>query len=96
MSLKHTQGPWNMAVNANDKICVWKGASLIAKVEHFPHEGATANALLIAAAPELLEILEKIAEAIDQDDRAGQTHDSHCRVLGQYVNQVLVKARGHK
>ena len=86
--MSHTKGPWHMASNANDKICVWFGASLIAKVEHFPHEGATTNANLIAAAPEMLEALEKIRPLLEASD--GEVWVS----AKELVKKVISKARG--
>lgn len=54
---KHTPGPWRAEVNAmGDKLCIWSGAYPVAIVRD-AHE-QSANARLIAAAPELLEVLK--------------------------------------
>ena len=60
---KHTPGPWQLY--AIDGLDIHEGPTLIATVStwdvHDPDERA-ANAALIAAAPELLEILELVVD----------------------------------
>lgn len=56
MMSKHTSGPWD----AVDQGHVWKNLQLIA-VAH-PGRDAEANARLIAAAPDLLEVLKELEE----------------------------------
>lgn len=55
-----------------------------------------ANANLIAAAPEMLDILEQITKMIDQDSTGGQTYDSFVYASGiqTKIDQVIAKARG--
>ena len=55
-----------------------------------------ANAHLIAAAPQMLELLNKIAELIEQDANGGQDYDSHVYASGilTEVERVLAKVRG--
>lgn len=65
-ALKHTTGPWNIYFNSQDDVVVRKmfdsgfESHVIARVN-----SGFANALLIAAAPELLEALNEIVLAAD-------------------------------
>lgn len=73
MDTKHTPGPWFVSENAvkpalrpyaiysrHDCIC-----DVLSEIEEGPTDRDTANARLIAAAPELLEALEELADLMD-------------------------------
>ncbi len=62
---KGTPGKWEVGKTATqNKTSIWVGGSRIAIIDEFPHIGSTANAHLIAAAPELLEACLKLQEFI--------------------------------
>jgi hypothetical protein len=79
MTLKHTPGPWKLRLGTGvqyDYIIETKGGALIAAYPHY--SGATkkvtkANARLIAAAPELLAIVEAMAFELNMHLSAGNT-----------------------
>lgn len=98
--MKPTKGPWNIQVNASDEICVWRGANRVAKIDHFPHEGATANAYLIAAAPDLLEALKIMTELVGAHLSSSADHsDESLKVMwAEYdlAKQAIAKAEGRE
>lgn len=59
---KHTPGPWTAQPNG----AIWVGDTLISVCAIAPEE-ATANANLIAAAPDLLEALQLVVDKIGTD-----------------------------
>lgn len=85
---EYTAGPWEAAPDG--VISPPAPASPIALAWEIDNEGnslpAFANARLIAAAPEMVEVLKAISERYNTDDRMGG--------LGDWVNQVLAKALG--
>ena len=69
---RHTPGPWKYAGDGSQEVYERKGGFCICRVNHSPafYDGvATANARLIAAAPDLIEALKSLVE-ISDDDRA--------------------------
>lgn len=73
METKHTPGPWNLTTvpfelrNTDDAATIYgpyninEGACMVANISRSPGDDvATANAKLIAAAPELLAKLQKV------------------------------------
>lgn len=63
----HTPGPWwasNLEVGTAPMMMV----KVCNHVSGSNHAEAKANALLIAAAPDLLEVLQKLCEAADDSD----------------------------
>jgi hypothetical protein len=64
MKMNHTPGPWNIApCNMIES----KGGDYICKIDASEGDDHHANARLIAAAPDLLEVCQKLA-AWDQSD----------------------------
>ena len=57
---KHTPGPWRY-VDGYFNCEVRVGNKIVLSYEHNPSDENRANARLVAAAPELLEVLERIA-----------------------------------
>jgi len=94
---KHTPGPWvhnptDEPQNADRHVRVDDGQWLrvIAKVKHGEKDNARANARLIAAAPDLLEVLERLI-AWHENPSA---RVAHCCVCGQtYPDEAWMDAR---
>lgn len=102
---KHTNGPWTAEVIVSDRggwttpvqmISIYAGSVLIAYYTtvtcEFPADDAenAANARLIAAAPELLDILAKALDFIDANSFGG----SDTFELMDECRSVLAKATG--
>ena len=87
---KHTPGPWRVVDSWNDYMVESQNGEEIIWQDG-PHNTPTineANARLIAAAPDLLEALENLADYIDE--RAG---DNECRPL-ENARAAIAKAKG--
>jgi hypothetical protein len=59
-------------------------------------EQEKANARLIAAAPEMLALLERLEDSLTRDACAGDDYDSYTLASGALadISQLLTKARG--
>lgn len=96
MRAKHTPGPWQVNQFDPAQVCVVRGCSPIATMHGTPAEKC-ANALLIAAAPELLDALQGLYEAYF---RAGsplnkdQRHEDRMRLIA--ARAAINKAIGDK
>jgi len=84
MEAKHTPGPWEWDYSVSIK----SGRELVALIYSTPHKNTSldANARLIAAAPELLEALQKIAR-MDY----GNPYASDC---ADVAREAILKATG--
>ena len=100
-SLKHTPGPWMIAepeFGSNKTYVVTceheDEPTLQVLVQDCSLEQSRkmSNARLIAAAPEMLEALERITKLIETDNLI----ESHGRLMGSYLEacQAIEKARG--
>ena len=71
MTRKHTAGPWIVANEDNGTYIRSKSryGGMVASVEAGSQPMRDADARLIAAAPELLEVLSKILEHLSKTDR---------------------------
>lgn len=90
-SAKHTPGPWFVS-HVSDQRCevgtadnpemvtVWGGKC----AKNIPADQVAANALLIAAAPELLEALKALVKVIAPDGNIGKCE--------QFFKEPLLKA----
>lgn len=88
MSAKHTPGPWVVAATADDLIVV--GRQKIASTYEAPGDvWGSANARLIAAAPELLELAYRYLS----DLRFPPQGDSLQRRI-ERARDVILKAKG--
>lgn len=92
MSSKHTPGPWSVAGRmgygylVDPNICVVYGGEGSGRADDGP-----ANALLIAAAPEMLEALKALHAAV----KASKAMEGRKYLdLGIQVNSAIAKAEG--
>jgi hypothetical protein len=100
---KHTPGPWLMARNDchsggmatihhcinNDWIEIWTD-KWCCEGEDLTEERMEANAMLMLAAPDLLEALEGLLHAYEDPGNAGSTHDDKVAA----ARSSIAKARG--
>jgi gentisate 1,2-dioxygenase len=89
---KHTPGPWKIVDAWNDHMVEGQNGEEIIWQDG-PHGTPTineANARLIAAAPDLLEALENLADYVDE--RAG---DNECRPI-ENARAAIAKAKGEE
>src|ERR1043165_8731778 len=114
MEAKHTPGPWTAFRHHPNRPCkpgyFWKWANVRSgsrivctfhsSVSRFPDLENSANALLIAAAPDLLAALVELSDAVEQWGRKVGNHDQPSReearvAMAQLAAcDALVKARG--
>lgn len=86
MSAQHTPGPWRAAGNHVFSIA---GRLTVTRCEYGTDDERNANALLIAAAPELLDLAYQYLS----DLRYPPTSDSRERRI-ERIQQVIAKAIG--
>lgn len=98
MKDKHTHGPWK--VNEHSEVTFKDGR--ICDVDYYnvgrgekgryqlPHE---ANARLIAAAPELLEFVEGVAEGLNTGGNPGYLEDA-VEFLEERAQRIIAKIEG--
>ena len=69
MKLKHTPGPWNYADEESGEFCIYevKTKNILCDRGEWPNRRveSLANARLIAAAPEMLEMLIELSDHTD-------------------------------
>ena len=92
MTTKHTPGPWGFGLGDNEsqEICAETGEH-ICTVEQYPIKE---NALLIAAAPELLDALEHLASEAWQLRKGDVKKDYHLLVAHNAALKAIRKAKG--
>jgi len=103
---KHTPGPWRISgesattVQADYRAINSEGGVLIATALGYPNSGyfpsddeATANAALIAAAPELLEAAEGIVSRWDSPLWKDQPHTG---IFIDRLRAAIAKAKGEQ
>lgn len=73
MTTKHTPGPWTTEEGPENGIAIIADNVVLATMPEWPAKQAeqTANALLIAAAPDLLDALRWLLEIVEKCDAAG-------------------------
>lgn len=92
---QHTPGPWTVKKTETGSLWVQKGIAY--SITLIGHENAENDARLIAAAPDLLAVLEDIAK-----DNCECEMDGDRNLVCDYhdpngdVQMALVKARGYK
>ena len=92
----HTPGPWHVAPEGpGDDLRVAVGAGeAIAHINVIGREDI-ANARLIAAAPDLLAVLEKHVEWVERDKVGAIDHEwDYETMVGQYIRAAIAKAKG--
>ena len=89
--MKHTPGPWELAVSFPIPTVKGNGESIarIMWISVYPEQQA-ANARLIAAAPELLELLIKLRQC----DRDQHGHDRDLWGINAEIDAAITKATG--
>ena len=89
---KHTKGPWEVRA---DWIVGFNGTLHIATIPRaFDGDYSEANALLIAAAPDLLEALKDVLDAFDCLGECDCEGSSLCAVCN--AQNAIAKAEGVK
>jgi len=93
--MKHTQGPWKVEIH-NSVTEVWNQNTYIASVRHDLFKTTEkskqyeSNARLIAAAPEMIELLIKVSSHIDEMYNLRNTDLD----LQNEINLLIKKAKG--
>ena len=82
--MKHTKGPWKLN-KVDHLLLIEDHYSIVATIEPQLHDNEMDNAKLIAAAPEMLEVLELYEGIDDLESQARFT---------EAVIKVIKKARG--
>lgn len=82
---KHTPGPWNAGGVITDNI-----SGAIATILENENGDPRANAALIAAAPEMLEALMRLENAL------GHMEHPDADILGRIAMDAIAKAEGKK
>ena len=96
MSTEHTIGPWNIRDDDEDGVVSIVGSSqiVIARVRTATVEPGDGNARLIAAAPELLAVLERVQSMFSYQFEGGLTG---CMAdLSIDVRAAIAKATGEQ
>ena len=93
MNTKHTPGPWHIGVRQpnSDKFIYGKDGTEVAncdRLTNFAHENE-ANARLIAAAPDLLELVRRMGAHIADQCGEGLVHP-----LAAEARALIAKATG--
>lgn len=94
MVMQHTPGPWRYGPSVSSKWYVFGADNHPVYVENVsatnrPRLQRTANAILIAAAPEMLELLRELVKCVKQEVAAAGT-DDHPTINAH--GKVVVKA----
>ena len=90
---KHTPGPWHTA--GEQGVQIRSAKDQIAKVWTMRGNEWKANARLIAAAPELLEALQSIADCCDEEHAARDYASRQAEIRG-IARAAIAKATGEQ
>lgn len=94
MSSKHTPGPWKMKFSNISQVVAENGA-LIAKCNRLDSlVNLQANALLIAQAPELFSIVERLSLLADGLANSNSSAEEMATRLAEDAKKVIAKATG--
>ena len=89
--VKHTPGPWTYEEEAYHMEQVFGPKGLIAQVVGDSAE-TCANAILIAAAPDLLAALERLLGSTKRGN--ADDHEADCRCVIHEASAAIAKAKG--
>jgi len=87
--IKHTPGPWSY--DSLDRVVIRAG---IEDIAHMDRSASDDDARLIAAAPELLEALEKLLKTVENNWLADEEWDPEEWQCYDEFREVIAKARG--
>lgn len=91
-TFKHTPGPWQLNLPCTDEVVADYGGNDVSIARNISNE---ADARLIAAAPELLEALEMVRDAVVELEKSGALDSgrfNHLLNIGGYVESAIAKA----
>lgn len=94
---KHTPGPWNIGTKNGARVWSENGETLIADAdvsESLRKEIKKANARLIAAAPELLEMLCTALPFIEDAELDPAYKAGHVAAISEQIRALIAKATG--
>ncbi len=88
MAVKHTKGPWRVHTTDSTAIIDRTGADIAATTGDYEneYEAMEANARLIAAAPDLLEMLKEARKCLRRCHYAGPEREA--------IDAAILKATG--
>ena len=93
--MKHTPAPWNVKKFDSHAIWIMSGKwRKVAEVDGGGDENLLANAALIAAAPELLEVLENLVALTSNDFATEAEHWEYIMQVKSDARAAIAKARG--
>ena len=104
MNTKHTPGPWEL-FELKDHMRILIPGLEIALIWHgradFPPPDILANARLIAAAPDLLELARKVAGYLEYlpallEEAQMVGHAGNCTIIAKEARAAIAKAEGGK
>jgi len=91
---KHTPGPWKVKPESRFSVRTEDECACVADC-YGTHSGeAEANAILIAAAPKLLEVLNEILHADNIDAESGGVSPQEWNALMLKASRIADKAKG--
>ena len=95
---KHTPGPWIVWPDNNNRLQVGQSTNYtVAQMMQTPIHGQEANARLIAAAPDLLEALQKIKQRLDTCHlHVLSGHEVFDSFYMEVIDSNIAKATGEK
>ena len=88
---KHTPGPWECMGGAGATVVVADGDSVVASLRDRFGGSVAHDARLIAAAPELLEALQKIGALSSSPDAGKMAMDRALSAIEEIVSDALSK-----
>lgn len=92
---KHTPGPWTVRDDGHQWAIIGGPPSYVTGIDKQNHD-SDGNARLIAAAPDLLAVIEAILYAHDTGNcGASQGEARLCRAYAEDAREAIAKARGH-
>lgn len=96
--MSHTPGPWELAMSADGCFILFgpKGRKLLTIPLDEQDEEKVANARLIAAAPELLEVIREAVDRAEREMAKGRKASPGLATWLEKARAALAKVRGEK